>query len=183
MAANGRLCDREPCFLRGIGVFLSELSTVKMMRRNRISMLAFDLTKQSLLLKLHEFPDNPCLTCGACCTVFRVSFYWGEAEREFGGIVPTELTEDFTAFRRCMKGTNQKMPRCIALYGDVGRFVYCTIYDNRPSPCHQFGITFKDGIWHASVTNQMRCNKARVIKGLSPLTFWNGEETEHRQIP
>ncbi|MEG6657786.1 YkgJ family cysteine cluster protein, partial [Pseudomonas aeruginosa] len=22
--------------------------------------------------------DNPCLTCGACCAHFRVSFYWGE---------------------------------------------------------------------------------------------------------
>ncbi|OZZ73507.1 zinc/iron-chelating domain-containing protein, partial [Klebsiella pneumoniae] len=22
---------------------------------------------------------NPCMTCGACCAYFRVSFYWAEA--------------------------------------------------------------------------------------------------------
>ncbi|MBB8903342.1 YkgJ family cysteine cluster protein, partial [Escherichia coli] len=22
---------------------------------------------------------NPCITCGACCAFFRVSFYWAEA--------------------------------------------------------------------------------------------------------
>ncbi|EGR9493162.1 YkgJ family cysteine cluster protein, partial [Escherichia coli] len=22
---------------------------------------------------------NPCMTCGACCAFFRVSFYWAEA--------------------------------------------------------------------------------------------------------
>lgn len=136
-------------------------------------MLAFDLTKRSMLLKLHEFSDNPCLTCGACCTTFRVSFYWGETEREIGGIVPPELTENFTGFRRCMKGTNQKKPRCIALHGDVGGFVNCTIYDNRPSPCRQFGITFNNGIWLASVDELTRCNEARAMKGLSPLTFPN----------
>ncbi len=134
-------------------------------------MLAFDLIKQSMFLKLNEFPDNPCLTCGACCEVFRVSFYWGEAEREIGGIVPPELTEDFSAFRRCMKGTNKKKPRCIALSGDVGRFVFCTIYNNRPSPCRQFGITFENGTWYTDVADLLRCNEARSIKGLPPLTF------------
>ncbi|WP_142908916.1 CxxCxxCC domain-containing protein, partial [Klebsiella pneumoniae] len=23
---------------------------------------------------------NPCMTCGACCAFFRVSFYWAEAD-------------------------------------------------------------------------------------------------------
>ncbi|WP_374212354.1 YkgJ family cysteine cluster protein [Thiothrix subterranea] len=23
---------------------------------------------------------NPCMTCGACCASFRVSFYWGETD-------------------------------------------------------------------------------------------------------
>ncbi|MDX1269447.1 MAG: YkgJ family cysteine cluster protein, partial [Oceanisphaera sp.] len=26
---------------------------------------------------------NPCLTCGACCAFFRVSFYWGEIHSDF----------------------------------------------------------------------------------------------------
>ena len=136
-----------------------------------LHMPAFDLSKQLPLLKPLEFPDNPCLTCGACCTTFRVSFYWGEAAREMGGTVPPEMTEEFTAFRRCMKGTNQKQPRCIALSGDVGRFVSCTIYDNRPSPCRQFGITFHNGTWYTDVADLMRCNEARAIRGLSPLAL------------
>jgi len=31
--------------------------------------------------------DNPCLTCGACCAYFRVSFYFGECVSA-GGAVP-----------------------------------------------------------------------------------------------
>ncbi|MLR39642.1 YkgJ family cysteine cluster protein, partial [Salmonella enterica subsp. enterica] len=23
---------------------------------------------------------NPCMTCGACCAYFRVSFYWAEGD-------------------------------------------------------------------------------------------------------
>ena len=35
---------------------------------------------------------NPCMTCGACCAYFRVSFYWAEAS-DGGGTVPVHLTE------------------------------------------------------------------------------------------
>ena len=31
---------------------------------------------------------NPCMTCGACCIFFRVSFYWSEAD-DAGGTIPT----------------------------------------------------------------------------------------------
>jgi hypothetical protein len=31
--------------------------------------------------------DNPCVSCGACCAHFRVSFYWAEADDAPGGIV------------------------------------------------------------------------------------------------
>ena len=50
------------------------------------------------------------------------------------------MTEDLTEFRRCMKGTSQKHPRCAALLGEVGSAVRCTIYEGRPSPCREFGI-------------------------------------------
>ena len=49
---------------------------------------------------------NPCMTCGACCAYFRVSFYWAEAS-DGGGTVPVDLTEPLTPFLRCMRGTNQ----------------------------------------------------------------------------
>lgn len=38
---------------------------------------------------------NPCMTCGACCAYFRVSFYWAEAS-DGGGTVPVHLTEPLT---------------------------------------------------------------------------------------
>lgn len=57
---------------------------------------------------------NPCMTCGACCAFFRVSFYWAEAD-DAGGTIPARLTEQISPFHRCMSGTNQKNPRCIAL--------------------------------------------------------------------
>lgn len=31
--------------------------------------------------------NNPCVSCGACCAYFRVSFYWAESESG-GGTVP-----------------------------------------------------------------------------------------------
>ena len=40
---------------------------------------------------------NPCMTCGACCAYFRVSFYWAEAD-DAGGPVPSALTEPLTPF-------------------------------------------------------------------------------------
>lgn len=56
---------------------------------------------------------NPCMTCGACCAYFRVSFYWAEAD-DAGGLVPSALTEPLTPFLRCMSGTNQRQSRCAA---------------------------------------------------------------------
>ncbi|EER5964904.1 YkgJ family cysteine cluster protein, partial [Escherichia coli] len=38
---------------------------------------------------------NPCMTCGACCAFFRVSFYWAEAD-DAGGKVPVSLTEQIS---------------------------------------------------------------------------------------
>lgn len=69
---------------------------------------------------------NPCMTCGACCAYFRVSFYWAEAD-DAGGLVPSALTEPLTPFLRCMSGTNQRQSRCAALSGDIGDAVHCTI--------------------------------------------------------
>ncbi|ENB3270628.1 YkgJ family cysteine cluster protein, partial [Escherichia coli] len=46
---------------------------------------------------------NPCMTCGACCAFFRVSFYWTEAD-DAGGKVSVSLTEQISPFHRCMRG-------------------------------------------------------------------------------
>ncbi|MEO1751536.1 YkgJ family cysteine cluster protein [Thiofaba sp. EF100] len=91
-----------------------------------------------------ETHTNPCLSCGACCSTFRVSFYWTEAEPAAGGCVPPELTEKLNDFRAVMKGTNRPEPRCVALQGEVGDFTSCAIYENRPSPCREFLMALDD---------------------------------------
>lgn len=114
--------------------------------------------------------ENPCLTCGACCAHYRVSFYWGEADPGQGGTVPPELTEDLTDFRRCMKGTNGSHPRCIALQGRVGQAVTCRIYADRPTPCREFGVQWENGVLHYTAEGLERCTQARAAWGLPPLS-------------
>ncbi|MBN1562214.1 MAG: YkgJ family cysteine cluster protein [Anaerolineae bacterium] len=114
-------------------------------------------------------PSNPCLTCGACCAYFRVSFYWGEADPDQGGTIPPDLTEDLTPFRRCMRGTNQQPPRCAALLGEIGSAVRCTIYENRPSPCREFGIDWTAEGLRFTPEDLARCTHARAAWGLPPL--------------
>jgi Fe-S-cluster containining protein len=80
------------------------------------------------------------------------------------------MTEDIDEFRRCMKGTNQDHPRCIALQGETGQEVHCTIYENRPSPCREFGAVWKRGLLHFPPGELARCNEARAACGLPPLS-------------
>lgn len=105
---------------------------------------------------------NPCMSCGACCAYFRVSFYWAEGD-DAGGLVPAALTEPLTPFLRCMSGTNQKVSRCVALRGTPGISVSCSIYENRPSPCRDFAMSGENGIANDA------CNRARGQHGLPPL--------------
>ncbi len=110
--------------------------------------------------------SSPCLTCGACCATFRVSFYWAEM-RSAGGWVPDELTEKLNLHRSCMRGTSQAEPRCVALQGEVGREVSCSIYQDRPSPCREFSSND-----HPTAYNE-GCDKARGRFGLPPLAPGN----------
>jgi Fe-S-cluster containining protein len=106
---------------------------------------------------------NPCLDCGACCAFYRASFYWSEADPELGGTVPPELTESLTPHMAAMKGTCSNTPRCIALHGNIGERVECTIYPVRSSACRDFPFA-----WDSGQPNP-RCDKARSAWGLPPL--------------
>lgn len=106
---------------------------------------------------------NPCLDCGACCAHFRVSFYWAEGDDAPGGWVPVALTEALNLHLRCMKDTAVEPRRCVALAGEVGRQVSCSIYVNRSSPCREFPAFIEDG------TPNPKCNELRARIGLAPL--------------
>lgn len=103
--------------------------------------------------------QNPCIICGACCAFFRVSFYWAEGN-DAGGTVPVDLTEQVTPFLRCMTGTNNTTPRCVALLGTPGKSTRCEIYSDRPTTCSDFPASGENGI-----TNEA-CNRARMKYGL-----------------
>lgn len=108
---------------------------------------------------------HPCLSCGACCAYFRVSFYWREAEASENPLaVPVELTEDYNSQRRAMRGTNQKHhARCVALEGKIGERAACSVYTLRPSPCREFEASLENG------THNPRCDQARAQHNLPPL--------------
>ena len=107
--------------------------------------------------------DNPCLSCGACCASFRVSFYWSEADPATGGVTPAELTTALTPFYVAMRGTDQSIPRCVALQGEVGGCVKCGIYELRPSPCREFMPSWQNGVHNPA------CDTARARHGLPAL--------------
>lgn len=123
--------------------------------------------------------DHPCLRCGACCTYFRVQFYWRETRSQSTfPAVPDSLAEDLDDFRKCMKGTNQKTRmRCVALQGRVGDYAFCSIYLNRPSPCRDFKASYSEG------KVEKRCDEARAARGLKPLRLedWQEYQDENSQ--
>lgn len=106
--------------------------------------------------------DNPCLTCGACCAHFRVSFFWGECASA-GGTVPDNMTTQISPFYVAMTGTESKPARCDALMGEVGCQVRCTLYEQRSSSCREFEASWVDGI------HNPRCDAARAAHGLPPV--------------
>lgn len=79
------------------------------------------------------------------------------------GFVPSDMIEQLTPFRACMKGTNQTGRRCIALAGTPGIRTFCTIYEYRPSPCREFEV------WDAAGVPNERCQQLRGAHGLSLL--------------
>lgn len=68
-----------------------------------------------------------------------------------------------------MKGTNQAHPRCVALQGEIGRQATCTIYEQRPSPCREFGLQWEQDQASFAPGELERCNRARAAWNLPPL--------------
>ena len=111
-----------------------------------------------------EAQANPCLSCGACCAQFRVSFYFGELAGQPGGWVPLELTSKVNDFRAAMKGTEKGEGRCTALRGEVGSSgIHCAIYEQRPTPCREFVP------WRTDGTPDADCQRLRLQRGLPAL--------------
>ncbi|MBU0481418.1 MAG: YkgJ family cysteine cluster protein [Proteobacteria bacterium] len=106
---------------------------------------------------------NPCLDCGACCAMYRASFYWAEADDVSENGVPVEMTRQLTPFRRCMLTTEPGGDRCVALLGVIGRRVSCSIYERRSSVCRDFPASWVNGVCND------RCDRARATINLPPI--------------
>lgn len=101
--------------------------------------------------------SQACLSCGACCAAFRVSFYWAETDAHPQGSVPHDRTIAISPYHVAMQGTQQPQPRCCALVGEIGQSVSCAIYAQRSSTCRDFEA------------GDAHCNTARTKHGLPPL--------------
>lgn len=97
---------------------------------------------------------NPCMSCGACCAHFRIMLYADEVSPV--GQLSRALVEPVGGVF-CMKGTDKFPPRCIALEGELGQAVRCTIYADRPQVCREFNEYELDG------SPNTRCFKLRGI--------------------
>lgn len=108
-------------------------------------------------------PDLACLSCGACCAAFRVDFHRADlASAECAG-VPETMTVPVTATLVRMRGTDAVLPRCVALEGEIGQQVRCTLYEQRPGPCRDFAPYAPLGMGDDA------CDRARRRHGLLPL--------------
>jgi uncharacterized protein len=106
---------------------------------------------------------HPCQGCGACCAAFRVAFYWAEAQPENANGVPENFVVQTRPNMLAMRGTEGSDIRCIALDGQIGKNVHCTIYSRRPSPCRDLKASYEDG------EPSTQCDTARAKYGLSAL--------------
>lgn len=106
--------------------------------------------------------SNPCLTCGVCCTHFRVSFYFGEVDSQPGGFVPQHRVIPISPFRVAMKGTELGFGRCNALTGQIGLNIGCEIYDIRPNVCREFPVFIDNKI-------NPECNRLRLKNNMEEL--------------
>lgn len=77
--------------------------------------------------------------------------------------MPDNLTTKVNDFYSCMKGTEGRNSRCVALLGEVGSQVRCSVYQNRPSTCSEFS-------YHSeTIAGNADCNRARAHFGLAAL--------------
>lgn len=105
-----------------------------------------------------------CECCGACCAAYRVDFHPAELSKTAQSAgVPVDMAIVLTPKLMRMKGTDDASPRCIALTGEIGQHVGCSIYADRPSPCHEFNP------WAALGIVDDACNRARQRHGLPPI--------------
>jgi len=91
-----------------------------------------------------------CTKCGACCRGFDVDLVWSDHG------VPEDMTERTTDNIDLFKMRQHKDGSCVALCGNIGESVSCSVYENRPSVCRDFQ------------PGNIQCQLIRIQEGLTP---------------
>lgn len=80
-----------------------------------------------------ETPD--CQNCGACCS-FHISVAVRRDDENLPFLIERDLVDagDDANYRMKLNASR----RCIALRGEVGKSVSCSIYENRPVTCRLY---------------------------------------------
>ncbi len=91
-----------------------------------------------------------CAKCGACCEGLDVDLVWSDQS------VPEDMTERTTDNIDLFKMRQNKDGSCVALCGNIGKSVSCSIYENRPSVCREFE------------PGNLQCQQSRRFIGLTP---------------
>lgn len=100
-----------------------------------------------------------CLDCGACCSYFKVYFKAKDNPEYLKLKDKINIINEDKIF---MKGTEKfNSSKCIALEGEVGKCVSCSVYDDRPDVCRKFERILPNGKLNP------RCIQARKAKGLN----------------
>jgi Fe-S-cluster containining protein len=107
-------------------------------------------------------PEEICQSCGACCAFYvrdigtkRRSVVLFDAEAEKIPHLVHRLELPIFTYNYKMKRVGEPHEAtCIALAGELGKNVACTIYEQRPAGCRTFTVGGKC------------CNEARVSIGL-----------------
>lgn len=107
---------------------------------------------------------SPCERCGACCAFFPVTFPLTDMEEAKNPAILQRFSLTSGALLRIMRGTELKPPRCIALQGEIGMRVRCSIYEQRPSSCRNFIRSWEED------TGNALCDRARCVFGLEPFS-------------
>ena len=105
-----------------------------------------------------DAPIPDCQTCGACCAFFLgVSLEAANAmppERYWEVFVANEEGQELLINRFVRR--NAEHGACVSLQGNLGESVACSIYEQRPSPCHKFAA------------GSDKCHALRRLYGFAP---------------
>jgi Fe-S-cluster containining protein len=73
-----------------------------------------------------------CTTCGACCAYSESWPVFGDEPDDLMDGIPIEMCDCDHGRMKC------NGDRCVALHGEIGLNVACSIYTNRPFVCRDF---------------------------------------------